>query len=425
MDLQNALECITNSNSINKLDANIRLSNNITSGDNIYWSKFGKLNIYSSRDYNGNRYYIDKISEFNGDLTLNAVNINSLQGDLKSLKTGNYAASVVNFEADTSIEELTFHTACLSKNGSNPSIAKANIQDNLQEHLIYDDDVNLEGFLSNATNISRSASSDTTEHFMSLGYLTVDNNINENWAHVSIENQSVGISDHKYVVPTDFYNNLIFYSTEDGNSYFVLDYINNSKINDDENYYDIVIPQSSALKEYMPEFPELPVFLGDYCFAGIGSKPESEKDRHLYLTFDDKFIFNKDSDAVEQEDGTVIESSESSKPFTENTFLARPKAIQVVHINLPERRPEDDLDIQNLYFSDFFTTCVKTKTTATVDNGDGTSTTTENIDTTFELDEEAFNSYKNQLLAMVGGATENLIFGSQYEDIEAYIDVDN
>jgi hypothetical protein len=411
MDLQNALECITNSNSINKLDANIQLSNNITSGDNIYWSKFGKLYISSDLDYNGNRYYIDKISEFNGDLTLNAVNINSLQGDLKSLKTGDYT-SVVNFEADTSIEELTFHTACLIKNGSNPSIAKANIQEYMQEHLIgQTDDVNLEGFLSNATNISRLASSDTTEHFMSLGYLTVDNNTNENWAHVSIENQSVGVSDHKYVVPADFYNNLIFYCTEDG---FVLDYINNSKINDDENYYDIVIPQSSALKEYMPEFPELPVFLGDYCFAGIGSKPESEKDRHLYLTFDDKFIFNKDSEAVEQEDGTIIESSESSKPFTENTFLARPKAIQVVHINIPERRPEDDLDIQNLYFSDFFTTCVKTKTT-----------TTENIDTTFEIDEEAFNSYKNQLLAMVDGNPENLIFGSQYEDIEAYIDVDN
>lgn len=423
MNLQNALKCITNSDAINKLDANIRLSNNITSGDNIYWSKFGKLNIYGEHDSDGNNHYIDEMSEFNGDLTLDAVDIDSLEGNLKSLKINTSDISVVNFEASTKIEELNFHTACLDRTGSNPSIINAIIKDDFQEHI--GQTVNLEGFLSKANNISRNASRDTTEHFMSLGYLTVDNNINENWAHVSIENQSVGVSDHKYVVPTDFYNNLIFYSTYDGKTgNFVLDYINNSKINDDENYHDIVIPQSSALKEYMPEFPELPVFLGDYCFAGIGSKPESEKDRHLYLTFDDKFIFNKDSDAVVQEDGTVIESRESSKPFTENTFLARPKAIQVVHINIPERRPEDDLDIQNLYFSDFFTTCVKTKTTTTVDNGDGTSTTTENIDTTFELDEEAFNSYKNQLLAMVGGATENLIFGSQYEEIEAYIDVD-
>lgn len=264
MNLQNALKCITNSDAINKLDANIQLSNNITSGDNIYWSKFNKLNIYSYLDSNGNRYYIDKISEFNGDLTLDAVNINSLQGDLKSLKTRDEYTSVVNFEAGTSIKELTFHTACLSKNGSSPSIAKANIQDDMQEHLIGQTTVNLEGFLSNATNISRRASSDTIEHFMSLGYLTVDNNYNENWAQVNIENQSTGISDHKYVVPTEFYNSLIFYVTEDGNSNFVLDYVNNAEIKEDENYHDIVIPCSSALKEYMPEFPELPVFLGDY-----------------------------------------------------------------------------------------------------------------------------------------------------------------
>jgi hypothetical protein len=142
------------------------------------------------------------------------------------------------------------------------------------------------------------------------------------------------------------------------------------------------------------------------------------------ITFDNNFIFDTYTKKT-NDDGATVKTITSTKSFKENTFLTRPNAIQQVHINIPERRPEDDLDIQNLYFSDFFTTCVKTKTTTTVDNGDGTSTTTENIDTTFELDEEAFNSYKNQLLAMVGGATENLIFGSQYEDIEAYIDVDN
>ena len=424
MNLQHALECITNSEVINKLDANIQLNDNITSSD-IKWSKFGKLDITGGWNVNGDKLYIDSLVNFNGELILGDVKINDISRPIKSLNiTRGSTKSEVSFGKGASVNNMTFNTILLeSEKGIIPEIENAIISDNFVNEDIMP--VNLEGFLSNAKNISRDAvATIDNNHFRPLGYFTVDNNRNENWANVTIENPSFDIKPHNYIIPTSFYNNLIFYVADDFIDYnsncFTLDYVNG--FIDDIDGTNIVIPQAGALKAYLPdEVPELPVILGDYCFSGIGSKKESEKDRHLYLTFDDNFIFNTDLDSSPRDDGATVEIKESSRPFTENTFIARPGAIQKIHINLPEVRPgvlstdtsAPNEDITELYFSDFFTTLEKTT------NTDGTEGPTYS----FILDENTFNSYKDLLSVMVGGS-ENVVFNSPYQEIEAIIEVD-
>lgn len=417
MNLQHALECITNSEVINKLDANIQLNDNITSSD-IKWSKFGKLDITGGWDDNG-KLYIDSLVNFNGELILGDVKINDVSSPIKSLNiTRGSTKSEVSFGKGASVNNMTFNTILLEKseNGIIPEIENAIISDNFVIEGIAP--VNLEGFLSNAKNISRDAvATIDSNHFRPLGYFTVDNNRNENWANVTIENPSFNTKPHNYVIPTSFYNNLIFYVADDFIDYtsncFTLDYVNG--FIDDIDGTNIVIPQAGALKAYLPdEVPELPVILGDYCFCGIGSKPASEKDRHLYLTFDDTFIFSLVSEAADQGDGTSLESSRSVKPFTENTFLTRPGAIQKIHINLEKMRPETDKNPLNLYFSDFFTTVEK------ITNTEGTEGPVYN----FTISQDDFNSYMEKLEGMVGGNADNVIFNSPYQEIEAIIEVD-
>lgn len=439
MNLTNALECITNSNSIHKLDANLTLRDNIVS-DKINWSHFDSLNVLNtSRD---NQYSIDKILSFNGELALQSVAVNKLGGNLKSLNVTTSAyhgdpSAYVNFEDSTSIKDMVFRSIYmeLSDNSFIPTIDNADI---ILDESTRSTRRNRKGLLSKTKNISLNENAlSLVEISQRLGYLTTSNEYNANWANVKV-NQASGAQDKSIVVPTGFFENLVLYVRDYYKNSLTLDYVNDiAPDEDEEGYANIVIPPTltsdyiSAQDASSLNFGSgiaagkdgLPITLGDYCFGGIGSKAEGDKDRCLYLTFDDTFIFN-DVYTETNEDGAVVETRMSTKSFTANTFLSRPDAIQKVHISIPEKRPEDDLDIQNLYFSDFFTTCVKTKTTTTVDNGDGTSTSTENVETTFEFDEESFNSYKNQLLAMVGGVADNLIFNSQYEDIEAYIDVD-
>lgn len=437
MNLTSALECITNSNSIHKLDAGLVLSNDIAS-DKINWSNFDNLVVLNTTIEKP--CSIDKITSFNGTLTLQSILVNKLSGNMKGLKTsgttyGTTFYSGVSFENNTSIKDISFRTADISllDDSAIPAIDNAIINYTSNKPT----ENNFKGLLSKTKNILVKDNSLKYSSPKQLGYLTACDEFNTNWATVEIENYG-SILDYDYVIPKDFYSNLILYVAEDFYSPYIykrshlkLDYISGfAPDEDEEGYANIVVP-ATLTKDYVSglnssstiyiTFPDdtVRVALGDYCFGGIGSKAEGDKDRCLYLTFDDTFIFDI-SDTGTNEDGAAVETKKSIKPFTENTFLARPDAIQKIHINLQEKRPEDDLDIQNLYFSDFFTTC--TKTTTTVDNGDGT--TSENVETTFEFDEESFNSYKNQLLAMVGGVADNLIFNSQYEDIEAYIDVD-
>jgi hypothetical protein len=225
-------------------------------------------------------------------------------------------------------------------------------------------------------------------------------------------------------MPIDFYNNLIYYVADSQLDHLELDYINGfAPAREESETDDIVIP-TVVTSDFIPEeykssfnSTELPVILGDYCFAGIGSKPESEKDRHLYLHFGIESFANKRTKTTTNDEGvSIVATTIARLPFSKKSFISRPDALQVIHINLKERRGEDDIDPEVLYFSDFFTTVEKITTV----DAEGV----ENITHNFILDEAAFYSYKNQILAMVGGATENLVFGSQYEDIEAYIDVD-
>lgn len=422
MNLQSALECITKSNSINKLNANIYLMRDIES-DKIYWSKFDNLEIDSTID--SHQYYINKLLDFNGNLTLHSVKIDSLRGSLKKLDiTSNnnpgYNQAEVFFEDGTSIKDMTFRTNLLNNKGYNPSIESATILE--AENFIEGDTFqNKEGFLSKTKNISCNGNVNIP-YFMSLGYLTVDNETNTNWAKVDV-NKSADIQDKSLLIPIDFYNNLIYYVADSQLNHLKLDYINDFAPADEENETsDIVIPTTVISdfipEEYLPSFngTELPVILGDYCFGGIGSKTDSDKDRHLYLHFGIESFANKKTETTtNDEDATVDTTKLTSLPFSEKSFISRPGAIQQIHINLPERR-ENDIDPEALYFSDFFTTVEK----VTAVDAEGT----ENITYNFIIDEDAFTSYKNQLLAMVDGATENLKFGSQYEDIEAYIDVD-
>jgi hypothetical protein len=435
MNLINALECITNSNSIHKLDGNLSLNDNIAS-DKIDWSHFDSLSVVNTDRYN--QYSIDKITSFNGELALQSVAVGKIGGNLKSLNvtTSAYHSSpstYISFEDNTSIKDMVFKSNYmdLSNDSYIPIIDNAII---MMDDEYYSGSRSIKGLLSKTKNISLDENSlHNVWYYRKLGYLTTSNEHNPNWANVTV-NQFSGVSVNNLVVPTGFYENLVLYVTDRYKHHLTLDYVNDVAADEDEEGYANIIVPATLARDYIStgdvdslDFNNkdgLPLILGEYCFGGIGSRVKGDKDRRLYLTFDNNFIFDTYTKKT-NDDGATVKTITSTKSFKENTFLTRPNAIQQVHINIPERRPEDDLDTQNLYFSDFFTTCVKTKTTITVDNGDGTSTTTENIDTTFELDEEAFNSYKNQLLAMVDGDAENLVFGSQYEDIEAYIDVDN
>lgn len=429
MDLQNALKCITNSNSIKNLDATINLTNNIESNEldekQIDWSKLGVLDIESIK---GN-CYIDKISNFNGILTLRSAKINSLSGNLENLSVLDEGSSGVYFEDGTSIKSLSFYVPFLQKEGYNPNVETAFVMQQIKNSVEGGSTESLEGFLSNTKNI---LCGKDLPYFTSLGYLTKTNDFNTNWAKISVEGESHNIQEKSLVRGTSFYNNLIFYVTNNELNTLTLDYIDGVAIDEDKDGYENIVIPAAIPNEYISAedasqlntdaVSGIPVILGDYCFNGIGSTAEGSKNKRLYLTFDNTFIFN-DSTTTTSDDGVVTETMLSTAPFAENTFLTRSNAVQQVNINLREKRPDDDLDTQSLYFSDFFTTCVKTKTITTVGNGDGSSTRTENIETTFEFDEDAFNSCKDKLIAMAGSA-DNLIFESQYQDIVAYIDVD-
>lgn len=430
MGLQNALKCITNSNSIKKLDATINLTNNIESDEldeiKIDWSKLGVLDVESSA---GN--YIDKISNFDGILTLKSAKINSLSGNLENLSVLDEGSPSIYFEDGTYIKSLSFYVPFLQKEGYNPYVETAFVMQQIKNSVEGGSTESLAGFLSNTKNILCEKNL-YYPYFTSLGYLTMTNGFNINWAKISVEGGSHDIQEKSLVRGTSFYNNLIFYVTNNKLNTLTLDYIDGIAIDEDKDGYENIVIPAAIPNEYISAEDAsqlnidtvngIPVILGDYCFGGIGSTDKGGKDKHLYLTFDNTFIFN-DSTTTTSDDGVVTETMLSTAPFTENTFLTRYNAVQQVNINLREKRPDDDLDTQSLYFSDFFTTCVKTKTTTTVDNGDGTSNTTENVETTFEFDEDAFNSCKDKLIAMVGSA-DNLIFESPYQDIVAYIDVD-
>lgn len=418
MELQNALKCITNSNSIKKLDATINLTNNIESDEldeiKIDWSKLGVLDVESKA---GN--YIDKISNFNGILTLKPAKINSLSGNLENLSVLDEGSSDVYFEDGTSIKSLSFYIPFLQKEGYNPNVETAFVMKG-ESFVEGSTTVPPEGFLSNTKNILCEKNL-YYPYFTSLGYLTKTSDFNTNWAKISVVGGSHSIQEKSLVRGTSFYNNLIFYVTNNELNTLTLDYIDGVAIDEDKDGYENIVIPAAIPNEYISAEDAsqlnidavngIPVILGDYCFNGIGSTAEGSKNKRLYLTFDNTFIFN-DSTTTTSDDGVVTETMLSTAPFAENTFLTRSNAVQQVNINLPEKRPDDDLDTQSLYFSDFFTTCVKTTTT------DGEP------ETTFEFDEDAFNSCKDKLIAMVGGDAENLVFGSPYQDIVAYIDVD-
>lgn len=419
MDLQNALKCITNSNSIKNLDATIKLTNNIESNEldetKIDWSKLGVLDVDSS----AGDYYIDKISNFNGILTLKSAKINSLSGNLENLSVLDEGSSDVYFEDGTSIESLSFYIPFLQKQGYNPNVETAFVMQS-ENFVEGSTTLPLEGFLSKAKNILCEKNF-YYPYFNSLGYLTKTSDFNTNWAKISVEGESPSIQEKSLVRGTGFYNNLIFYVTNNELNTLTLDYIDGIAIDEDKDGYENIVIPAAIPNDYISEADAsqlnidavngIPVILGDYCFNGIGSTGEGSKNKRLYLTFDNTFIFN-DSTTTTSDDGSVTTvTTLSTAPFAENTFLTRSNAVQQVNINLPEKRPADDLDTQNLYFSDFFTTCIKTTTT------DGEP------ETTFEFDEEAFNSCKDKLIVMAG-SIDNLIFASQYQDIVAYIDVD-
>lgn len=439
MDLKSALKCITNSSNIKNLDAIINLTSSIESEEldelKIDWSKLGRLAVESEADN-----YIDKISGFNGILNLKSVKINSLSGNLERLDiTEGNIQSEINFEDNTSIKDAVFRINLLNNKGYNPYIENAVIS-NAESFAEGDTFENKEGFLSKAENIS--CGKDLYyPYFKSLGYLTKDNEVNTTWPKVSVidEDQPYTIQEKSLIKGKEFYKNLVFYVTNSELNSLTLDYIDSpAEDEDDEGYKNIVVP-ASITSDYIPEneasqltidpVDGIHIILGDYCFCGISSTDtgaENAENKRLYLTFDEHFIFN-DSTITTSDNGVETEIKLSTKPFAENTFLTRSNAIQQININIAEKRPGvadeaavPDDDIKHIYFSDFFTTC--TKTTTIVDNGDGT--TSENVDTTFEFDESTFNLYKDQLLAMVNGVADNLIFASQYQDIEAIIDAD-
>jgi hypothetical protein len=320
-----------------------------------------------------------------------------------------------------SIKDMTFRTNLLNNKGYNPHIKNATILEttNFIEGDIF---INKEGFLSKTKNISCNGNVNTP-YFMSLGYLTVDNETNTNWANITVD-KAADIQDKSLFIPIDFYNNLIYYVADSQLDHLELDYINGfAPAREESETDDIVIP-TVVTSDFIPEeykssfnVTELPVILGAYCFGGIGSRGKGDKDRHLYLHFGIESFANKNTITTTNDEGANVDTTTITRlPFSEMSFVSRPDALQVIHINLKERR-EDDTDPEVLYFSDFFTTVEKITTV----DAEGV----ENITHNFIIDEEALSTYKNLLLAMVGGATENLIFGSQYEDIEAYIDVDN